>query len=245
MKTWVKVLLGILAIPVLLILLGISVLVATGRWGKVTGLASNARRIMHGSDGLKALEQAYPFTPPADGRLREDRLLAYLSVCEKVKPVAEPFSQWIQAHHGQPGGLKEAQEITQQLGGILEASIQALGEQKMGAREFEWMVNTLAQARQEVAEKAGSPTARDMLDSLKALAPELPAKSRDRLEPRLAAWEKSLRQSAEPLSANGELYLRHAARLRAVNIELLLKGLSAGGKQKQQNPWLRKPDPAP
>lgn len=235
MKTWAKVTLGILAVPVVLIAAGITILVATGRWQKVTGIAGGALRIKRGSDVLKTLDREFPFARPADGRLSEGRLLVYLDVCGAVQPVAEPFGAWVQEHQGQQGGLEEARDVTTQLGSILEASAKAMRDQRMSPREFEWITAQLRAARREVAEKAGSPVARDMLDALRGLerTAALSAPERQALTRKIEAWDGDLRRAGQPLTFNGELFLKHVDRIRALDVDDFLEALSGSGRRRR------------
>ena len=228
MKTWAKVALGILATPVVLLIGGVSFLVVTGRLQAVTGLAGGALHIKRGVHRLQALDHQFPFTPPPDGRMSEARLLAYLKVCEAVRPVAAPFQAWVNAQRGRHGGLNEARTATTQLGDILDKSTRALVDQRMSPEEFQWFTSVLRRARQEVAEKAGSPVAREMLDTLHRLAQrtDLPALERQKLNQKIEAWDLDLRRAGQPLNGNDELYLKYQERIRTLDVDQFMENLA-------------------
>ena len=70
MKTWTKVILGIAALPVILVVGGGVALVATGKWKQVVGIGSGVLQLKHGAESLKNLDKEFPFAPPADGSCR-------------------------------------------------------------------------------------------------------------------------------------------------------------------------------
>lgn len=220
MKTWTKGVLGCLALPVILVVGGIVALVATGKWKQVVGFGSGVLQLKHNAEILQSLDKEYPFTPPADGVIPEDRLGPYVAVCEAVKPVAAPYEAWFQAHQGQQGDFKDAQEAIGMTAVLMQSSMAALRSQKMSAREFGWIARAVDKARQEAAEKAGSPVAREMLSALRdaAKAPGLSETERKTLDEKIARYTESLKKSGLPLSSNGALYLKHAERLKAADL---------------------------
>ena len=69
MKTWTKVILGIAALPVILVVAGGVALVATGKWKQVAGFESGVLQLKHSAEGLKNLDKEFPFTSPAEGAI--------------------------------------------------------------------------------------------------------------------------------------------------------------------------------
>ncbi len=220
MKTWTKVILGIAALPLILVVGGGVALVAMGKWKQVAGFGSGVLQLKHGAESLKNLDKEFPFAPPADGAIPEDRLVAYLAVCEAVKPVAAPYETWFQAHQGQQGDFKDAQKAVGMLAVLMESSMHALQSQKMSAREFGWIDRAVANARREATEKAGTPVAREMLATLRdaAKAPGLSEAERKSLHEKIRRYDQSLKKTGEPISPNGALFLRHAERLKAAEL---------------------------
>lgn len=237
MKTWAKVVVGVAMLPVLLVGAGVVALVATGKWKQVTGFGSGVLQLKHGAETLKSLDKEYPFTAPSSGAIPEDRLVAYMAVCEAVKPVSAPYEAWFQAHQGKQGDFKDAQEAISMMALLMESSLHALRSQKMSAAEFGWLDRAVEKAKQEAADKAGSPVARDMLATLRsaAEAPGLPESQRTSLKEKVARYSESMKKAGEPLSTNASLYLKYEARLKAAELGefggLLLQG--AGGERRR------------
>ncbi len=237
MKTWAKVVAGFAAVLVLLCVLGGAALVGSGAWDNATRFGGGILQMKRSAEGLQALDKEFPFTPPAGGAVPEERLLAYATICEAVVPAAAPYDAWMRDHQGQKGDFRDAREELELMAALLDASCRALREQKMSAREFGWIRRAVEAAREEAAEKAGSPVAREMLETLRreAASPALPEAERKALQEKVARYEAALAQAGEPLSSNAALYLKHAERLKGCELgEFGGMMLQGGGEPRRQ-----------
>lgn len=235
MKGWVKVVLGVMAALLLLGIVAAVQLVRSGRWAEIRGFSGGMVGITRSAKTLERLDVDHPFKAPADGLIHEDRLLAYLAVCEAVKPAEGPYMDWMREHMGKKGDFKDAAEAIGFMARLMDTSAAELRKQKMSAREFAWLLDASKKARREAAEKAGAPMALELLQSLRkaAAAPGLDAALRTELTQKITRYEAWLGQGAGGLSPNAKLCLAHADRLKAADLgdlgEMIQGGMAQGG----------------
>ena len=121
--------------------LAAGVLYLTG-WGAI---AKNVAVLAWRGNGLVNLAKLTPFTPPTGG-MAEERLLAYLAVCERIKPWGDQIDAWETAHavHGRARSFKAG------AAGLVQAYLRefnlALQQQQMGPAEFAWIDGRLREA---------------------------------------------------------------------------------------------------
>jgi hypothetical protein len=243
MKGWVKVLLGIGAALALLVVAAGVQLVRSGRWAEIRGFSGGMLEITRSAKTLEQLEADHPFRAPADGVIPAERLLAYLAVCEAVKPAEGPAQEWMQSHMGRKGDFKDAAEAVSFMARLMDTAATELRKQGMSGPEFAWILDATKRAQREAAEKAGSPMALELLESLRkaAAAPGLDAALAAELNQKIARYEAWLGQGGPGLSPNARLCLAHAERLNAADLgdlgEMIQGGLVRGGERRKAQKW--------
>ncbi|MFN8009912.1 MAG: hypothetical protein U0P81_00770 [Holophagaceae bacterium] len=237
MKGWVKVLLGITATFLLLGTVGAVQLVRSGKWSEIKGFSSGMADITRSSKAMERLDQEHPFTEPADGKLAEPRLLAYLEVCEALAPAKDPAAAWMREHAGKKGDFKDAAEAIGHMARLFDRASTEFEKRGMTAREFAWITHTVKEARREAAEKAGSPKALELLQDLRRAAadPGMNPGLRAELKDRVQGYEAWLEAGRAPLSDNAKVCLAHEARLKAADLgelgEILREGMAKGRRR--------------
>jgi hypothetical protein len=234
MKGWVKVLLGITATFLLLGAVGAVQLVRSGKWAEIKGFSSGMADITRSSKAMERLDQEHPFVEPADGKLAEARLLAYLEVCEALAPAKDPAAAWMREHAGKKGDFKDAAEAIGHMARLFDTDSTEMEKRQMTTREFAWITQAVKEARQEAAEKAGSPKALELLQDLRRVAadPGLSPVLKQDLVRRIEGYEAWLAAGQGPLSDNAKLCKAHAERLKAADLgelgDILRDGMSKG-----------------
>jgi hypothetical protein len=238
MKGWVKVLLGVTATFLLLGVAGAVQLVRSGKWAEIKGFSSGMAGITRSSKAMERLEKEHPFVEPADGRLAEPRLLAYLEVCEALAPAKDPAAAWMREHAGRQGDFKDATEAIGHMARLFGSASTELEKRGMTAREFAWIARTVKEAHREASEKAGSPKALELLQDLRRAAadPGLSPALRQELKGRIGGYEAWLASGKGPLSDNAKLCLVHAERLTAADLgnlgDILRDGMAKGTRRR-------------
>ncbi len=126
--------------------LSAAVLYFTG-WGAI---ARNVGVLAWRGNSMTTLAKRTPFTPPAGG-VAEDRLVAYLAVCERIKPFGDRVDAWETAHRvpGRRTAFKAG--AAGLVGAYLREFSLALQQQQMGPAEFAWIEDRMRQARTAAA----------------------------------------------------------------------------------------------
>ncbi len=172
-----------------------------------------------GRDAAK-LDARFPFTTPADGEVREARLLAYLEVCRRIKTPAATYARWLQ-HHGIKrafGQVMLSQEAPGLLRALLDELLPALRAEKMSLEEFLWIDRTMRAAG------AGNPNPKDTeklaesMRSFQRLAddPRTPAAEQNRLTKQIEPIRRIL-SARKARTANASLYARYTDSIRALD----------------------------
>lgn len=217
MKGWAKVVLGILAALVLFCLMGVALFVSSGKWDQVKKVTGDTLAMKKSAEGLETLPKEFPFEAPADGLVSEARLEAWLSVRERLKPEAGKFNAWTEAHQGEQGGLKEAQEAIGLLSNMIGTTVGVLRENKMSPKEYRFIGKAMDEAAKESGEKSpGGALADESLSALEGVAkePSLAEEKRQALLEEIGRLKAKQRQGSIPLSHNAELYRRYEGRIR-------------------------------
>ena len=236
MKAWVKVLMGIGAALVLLVVIAAGMLVQSGHWKEIRGFSGGMVDITRSAKAMERLDKEQSYQEPADGRIPEARLVAYIEMGEALKPVEAPYSAWMEAHGGKKGDFKDAAEAITLMSHLMDTAAQQLAEHRMTAREFRWLHMAVRKARKEAGEKAGSPMALELLETLKRVskAPGLEAPLRRELEQKISHYELWLEKGKGPLSFNAKLCLAHAEHLGAAELgeggDIILRGMKKGNR---------------
>ncbi len=239
MKGWMKIVLGIAATLACLLVLGIALLVRSGKWEQIQGFSGGMVKISKSAKAMERLDRERPFRPPADGLLAEPRLLAYVEICEALKPSEGPYVAWMREHMGKKGDFKDAAEAVGFMARMLEIAAVELKARDMSAREFAWIHEAVRRAQKEALGKAGSPLAQELLQELRkaAQAKGLDEATRQELERKVDGFDVRLREDQQPLSPNGKLCRVHAERLRAADLgelgELIQGGVANSSRGRQ------------
>lgn len=217
MKTWAKLVLGALAALVLVCLLGAGLFFSSGKWDQVKKMTGDTLAMKRNAEGLEALQKEHPFTPPVDGAVPEARLEAWLSVREALKPEADKFNAWAEAHEGEQGDLKDAQEVMGLLSTLMGTTVQALRGAGMSQAEYRFIAKAMAEAEAQAAGRSsGGPLAEEALAVIEraSLDPAIPEAQRRALAEDLDRLRARRVPSGEPLTPNAELFVRYAGRIR-------------------------------
>ncbi len=223
MKTGAKIAVGILVTLLMLCVIGGILLYSSGAFQKITKFAGGVSKIAKTAKSAEALDKAYAFTPPKDGVVPEDRLKAYIAVCNKVKPVSEPYEEWFRAHQGESNNFKDAQDGLKMTSAIMNAYVSALTAQKMSPVEFRWIDAAMRKAARDASAAGGNALERQMLTTLEAQAakPGLSERDRRELRDKISAFKAKMGQAAKPESPpspNVDLYERYASQLKACEL---------------------------
>ncbi len=101
----------------------------------------NAAVLPFKAQSLLNLANQYPFTPPEGAGVTEERLMAYLEVCCRVKPVADELDAWEEVHQQQRLDKKKDMKMKAagHVAAYMEELAEALEEHQMGPTEFRWI----------------------------------------------------------------------------------------------------------
>ncbi len=223
MKTGAKIAVGILVTLLMLCVIGGILLYSSGALQKITKFAGGVSKIAKTAKSAEALDKAYAFTPPESGVVPEDRLEAYIAVCNQVKPVSEPYEKWFREHQNQSGDFKDAQDGLKMTSAIMNAYVIALTAQKMSPVEFRWIDAAMRKAARDASSAGSTSLERQMLATLEAQAakPGLSEHDRRELKAKIDAFKAKLGEAAKPespLSPNVDLYERYASQLKACEL---------------------------
>ena len=238
MKTLGKLIAGALVILVLLCVLGVLALTYTEKGKSITRFGTDIFKITRTAKGVEGLASKFPYTPPEDGNVPEERLLVYIAVCRQVKPAAKAYGDWVQAHEGEKGDFKDAEEVIRLTQAVMEGASKALEQNQMGPAEFGWIDRAMNKAGKEQGSK-GTDLEREMLDSYaKVLGfPGLSPQERTDVAKEIAGFQERM-GGAGRLSANAELYRKHAAELADCDPgdygRDLLQGFTQGGHSRHR-----------
>jgi hypothetical protein len=234
MKSFGRIVALALAVLLLLCVLGGFALGLTEKGRGILHFSTDVFKLTRTAKGAEGLASKYPFTPPGDGTVSEERLLVYIAICEQVAPSVREYEAWMKAHEGEQGDFKEAQEAINLTVKVLEGASGALDRNKMGPVEFNWIGRALEEAAREEA-SGGTPLEREMLESYSKVLdfPGLSAAEREQVTKEAARFRDQMGTApGEAASANAKLYRKHAAELKACDLgaegRQLLQGLAQG-----------------
>jgi hypothetical protein len=168
---------------------------------------------------IRALDKTFPFSPPSDGLLREDRLQAFLDVCCAVKPAAEAVDTYGKGSHSSTDGktfLYKGAPVALDAD-LLKAMAPALEAQRMGPREFQWIANQLEYAKAFSADSSQTMELKRVAEDLKRTSenPDLSQHQRARLRDQAGKIDLLAGPSAE---ANAALCKRFEDRIAACSL---------------------------
>lgn len=245
MKTWQKVLLGIVLGLGVLLSVAVVVLVRSGKWDQAKQFTGGVVQLAGTAKELEALDKAHPFQVPRDGRLASKRLEAYLNVCSGLKPLALPFQDWIDRQAGRKGDFRDAAEAVGFIGQLSQVLRAELVGQRMSPREFAWIHQRVREARQELQDRGGSARNAELLGLLHRTLddPELPPQLKGSLARELESLERAAPGPAGEKSPNAALLEPFLGRLRETDpgplVDQVLGSLAQEGQSSGQPPWTR------
>lgn len=139
MTTGAKVAIGC-AVAFVVVTLGVAAIVFGGLWwakGKAEEITANEAQIQE----LKKKANAVPFTRPADGVVREDRLQAFLDIRKRLYAVYEAHKDEMEAiHRKKDAGLRDMTRTLGVANEIRRTQAQALADVGMSEEEYQFMV---------------------------------------------------------------------------------------------------------
>lgn len=223
MRTGVKIAAAVVGILLVACLLSAIGFFLSGTGQRLLGLSGKVTRLVGTAKEFEALEKAHPFSPPEDGTVAEDRLLAYLEVLEAVGPQARTYADWVRSHEerrNKKEDLGVAVEAMGQVEGILRTFLEGLRAHAMGPREFRYLQRAVEEALRELSEGPATPRERDLLAALEGASrlPGLSDADRAALQKKAAEFRDRMGLGGEPLSPNAALVSRHLARVRAAEL---------------------------
>lgn len=231
MRGWLKALLGGLLLLGVLAGLLLVFLLRSGKLDQVKQFSGGMLELSQGAKDLERYEKAHPFLVPSEGRIAPERLDSYLQVCAALKPFAAPYKAWMREHMGRKGDFQDAAQAVAFMGEITRTLQKELGARHMSTREFAWTHAMVREARNELALRAGSPRAAEILGLLRRTAqdPQLPPHLQKHLSTEL---DRLGAQGKTELSANALLLESRLDRLMEVDpgdlADLFLNGVTQG-----------------
>ena len=187
---------------------------------------------------IRALDKTFPFSPPADGLLREDRLQAFLDLCCAVKPAADAvdtYQKGTRPKTDKEGLLFKGAPVALDAD-LLKAMAPALEAQRMGPSEFQWIANQLEYAKAYSADSRQVSEMRRVIDHLKQTeeSRDLTPRQKKQIEDQIRQMEPLVGAVAE---ANAALCKRYADRIIACSLgersRIVLSDLPSLPGQKQ------------
>lgn len=237
MKGWAKVLLGIFAVLLLMCIGGGLWFYSSGAWDQATGFFGETLKLKSSAEGLEKLQKELPFEAPADGLVPEARLEAWLSIRERLRPKAEAFNTWAEAHQGQQGDFQDAREAIGMIGALMGESVAAMRENGMAPAEYRFIEKAMREARREAEAKGGvGPLADEAIVALERLSKDhaLDEAKRAQVAAEAAALRAKAQSSSEPLSPNAALYARYAERILSSDLGEFGDSMLQGGGQRHR-----------
>lgn len=210
MRTRHKVVYLTLIALVALCLVSVAVLYVSDGWVRLVkpfvATAGYARAV-------ERLDARFPFTAPADGLIREDRLKAYLEVCRRAKAPASRYEAWLENHDIKRamGHVLVSQEAPHLLGALLDKLLPALESGRMSLEEFIWIDRTVRATAAGPADSTSPGKLEKQIDSFKRLAddPKTPAVERKRLAMEIRTLDR-IRSNLTAFGPNTSLCRRYA-----------------------------------
>jgi hypothetical protein len=221
MKAFGKIVGAILVVLVLLCVAGALWLGTSERGKQIVGFTTGVTHVARSAKAGEALNKKYAFTAPEDGVVKEDRLLLFVVCCNEIKPAVEPYKKWMDAHRGEDGDFKDAQEVIKLTAGVMDSAAKTLDANQMSPREFGWISRTLAAAADEAGPSGATELEREMFQSYSQVLDfqGLDREEREWVSKEVQRFKERLGDaSAEGLSANAQLYRRHADALKACDL---------------------------
>ncbi len=210
----VKIAAGILGVLLVACLVGGYFLVWRGGAEKALEFTGEIRGAADRAKEVERLNAEFPFMPPEDGSVPEDRLKAYIAVCETIKPAVDAMAQ---SPGGGPLSLDHAKSAVEARRTLLARYSESLRAHSMSAKEFSWIHNAMQFAKGEATVKADR-----IADAEPTVSEELP---RDPIvvtepkDPEAPAGEVPFVEDIAAIigspSTNALLYSRYAETLKA------------------------------
>lgn len=88
-------------------------------------------------DQLQSLNEDFPYQPPADGLVPEDRLEAFLAIRRDLKPRYESWGELVRRVERDGDSWQAAKEVLEATSEILTAQIATLRSHEMSQKEFQ------------------------------------------------------------------------------------------------------------
>jgi len=233
MKTGAKIAIGCLAALVVACLVSALALIFAGAWvkQKAGDFIGGAFEVGVESQALERLNREHAFSAPADGAVREGRLLAYLEICSEIRPSFERLESL--------GGTMEdaedpsfsdigrmAGDVADLTGEFLRTLRESLEREQMSPGEFQFISRAMLEAGRAEAEEDPSVvrSCRTMIQSLEAElgSPSLSPEERAEREEEIRRWTERLEAAeAGGGNPNAALFRKYRDRIEDLDLESL------------------------
>ena len=126
---------------VLAVVLGLVVVFGPGLYRKGKGVVAPIVEMARSDDAVQALNQELPFSPPADGRVDEERLLVFLAVRRELLSLYERWDETVATIDEGQGGdsWEDATVVLEETRRVFRAQVELLREHRMSPAEFRWL----------------------------------------------------------------------------------------------------------
>jgi len=230
-----------IAIGCLIALLAGCLIAAALGWWLFGDFIKQAVEMSTNTSAIQQLDQTHAFTRPADGKVGEERLSAYIDICAAVKPHIDALDTFDEDHGGAEGGSFEAAK--QGLGifsDMMKSWRESLESARMSPSEFFFIMEAMEDAAHASAHQDDTvaDSHRNMIRMLEQQMadPTLTGAERSDVEEKLEEYRARLEEakSTRP-DPNVALYRKYISRLQEVRLgeagEMMLQGVRSGQAQ--------------
>ncbi len=252
MKTWAKVAIGCLVVLLILCIVLAVVFFVGGSWlkNKVGGFFGGAVKAGQNITAIKKLDAQYPFSEPQNGVMSEERLKAFIGVCQKVKEAAGPYQQQLEEMQQNSGGkdMAQATKMIEAASAISTALKDGLEAAKMSPSEYRWLQNTAYSALESGGESGGNLEGQEGFQAMTKASidvlesqindPATTPEQKQALEEQVAQLKEQLgtQPSGAGESGNTALANRYKEQLESFDVRSFVEtGLSGQGLQPKRS----------
>lgn len=231
MKTIGKIAIGCVVVLVLAGVAATALFVGGAWWlkGKVEQVTGNEQRI---EEAKRKAAAAAPFTRPEDGLVREDRLLKFLQIRQRMFAEYDKHRGEIEALGKDQGDFRDAMKAFGWLNDLRATAAQAQADVGMGDEEYRFMVEQVyrsawaseveKQTGKSVSEAAaaGAEQSAEALKQMEAQLKDLPPEQRETLKQSMEQMRKGAAEARTGLAQydvpkqNIELFRKHEAEIK-------------------------------
>ena len=196
MNTGAKIAIGCAVAAVLAMGVVVALVVGGAFWakGKLDQVTADNERI----ESLHKEANQVAFTPPADGRIAEDRLLAFLEIRKRVYAVYQPYQEQIEAASKKDrADLGDVTQAFSMINDLRTAHAEAQAAVGMGEAEYAYMVQQVYKTMW--AAQVSDETGGKKVSEATGEAMELAARQLEQMQQQEGLTEEQRQQMAEGL----------------------------------------------